>query len=311
MSALATLIEAYDFPIGYLDLLEARVREDGEALNRHRTVAVAQAGEQWLSTMRGTKPKAQPVPRSGTGAWAGMTAQERSAEIARRWKVRKANALPGDASSTPSPNRKVRKAKPKPSADPKVAAHRAAEVYRTPRSAFTPLMNYRPDWFEGVGFDPSAGDGRMISEVVQRGNAGPHHLVEVRPEEWPKLARLGEVTIADYLSIEEPAPADFLVTNPPFSLTDRFIEKAQTHVRGPIMMLQQSAWCQSKARSKRLKGAGLSHILHLRDRPQWEMDHGVEPPGRFFGFSWFVFQPGHTGPVITDWLDGELTEVAA
>ena len=312
MSPLERLIDAYDFPAGYLDLLEARVREDGEALSRHRNAAVAQAGEQWLSTMRRTNPEGDPAPRVGRGSWAGLSPQERSAEIARRWKVRKANAKPDDdPPSTPSRGRKTRKPKHAPATDPQVMAHRAAEVYRTPREAFTPLMDYRPDWFEGVGFDPSAGDGRMIAEVVRRGNAGPHHLVELRPEEWPSLARLGEVTITDYLSINDPAPADFLITNPPFSLTDQFIERARTHVRGPIMILQQTAWCQAKARSKRLKDAGLSHILQLRTRPRWEMDHGAKPPGRFYGFAWFVFQPGYSGDVITDWLDDERVEAAA
>lgn len=312
MSPLERLIDAYDFPAGYLDLLVARVREDGEALSRHRNAAVAQAGEQWLATMVETKSATEHKPRRVTGAWAGMTPEERSAEIARRWKVRKANSKPNDEPpSMPSPGRKTRKPKHALSTDPQVVAHRAAEVYRTPKAAFTPLMDYRPEWFEGVGFDPSAGDGRMISEVIVRGNLGPHHLVEVRPEEWPKLARLGDVTIADYLAIENPTPADFLVTNPPFSLTDKFIEKARTHVRGPIMMLQQSAWCQSKARSKRLRDAGLSHILYLRDRPRWEMDHGSKPPGRFYGFAWFVFQPGYTGDVVTDWLDDDVSEVVA
>ena len=312
MSPLERLIDAYDFPTGYLDLLETRIREDGEALSRHRNAAVAQAGEQWLATMAETKSDTEHKPRRVVGAWAAMTPEERSAEIARRWKVRKANSKPnGEPPSMPSPGRKTRKPKHAPSTDPQVVAHRAAEVYRTPKAAFTPLMEYRPDWFEGVGFDPSAGDGRMIAEVVRRGNAGPHHLVELRPEEWPNLARLGEVTIADYLAINDPAPADFLITNPPFSLTYQFIEKACTHIRGPIMILQQTAWCQSKARSKRLKEAGLCHILQLRTRPKFEMDHGVEPPGRFFGFSWFVFQRGYAGPVITDWLDDERIEAAA
>lgn len=304
MSPLARLIDAYDFPSGYLDLLEARVREDGEALSRHRNAAFAQAGEKWLTTLVESKPVMGPKVRVRNGSWAGMTPQERSAEIARRWKVRKANATPDDKPpSTPSPGRKARKSRRAPPTATNVAAHRKAEVYRTPMSAFTPLLDYRPTWFEGRGFDPSAGDGRMISEIIRRGNPGPHHLVDIRSEEWPALARLGDVTIADYLAIERPPEADFLITNPPFSLTDAFIAKARTHVRGPIVILQQSAWATSASRSGRLRDAGLAHVLHLKRRPTWEMDHGAEPPGRFYSFAWFVFLPDHKGPPLMDWLD--------
>ena len=41
------------------------------------------------------------------------------------------------------------------------------EVFRTPEYAYTALFDYRPEWFTGRGFDPSAGDGRMIREVIR------------------------------------------------------------------------------------------------------------------------------------------------
>ena len=57
------------------------------------------------------------------------------------------------------------------------------EVYRTPAYSYLPLLDYNPSWFEGVGFDPSAGDGRMMAEIAKRGNAGPHYLNDIRAEE--------------------------------------------------------------------------------------------------------------------------------
>ncbi|WOB78479.1 hypothetical protein [Brevundimonas nasdae] len=221
------------------------------------------------------------------GGLAGLSDEQVSIEMKRRGVIRKATLAAKKAAEQSAPM---------------LERHRELQVYRTPMEAFTPLLDYRPEWFAGRGFDPSAGDGRMIEEIVKRGNAGPHYLNEIRPEEWPKLARVGEVTIGDYRALDNPPEADFLVTNPPFRETDDFLAKARTHIKGPIILLQQAAWATTAKRATRLRGQGLAFILHLTKRPKWEMDGGAEPPGRFYGFSWFVFLPDYTGPVVTDWL---------
>lgn len=231
------------------------------------------------------------------GGLAGLSDDQVSVEMKRRGVIRKATIAAKKAAASPEPDLLER--------------HRELQVYRTPMDAFTPLLDYCPEWFDGRGFDPSAGDGRMIEEIMRRGNPGPHALNEIRPEEWPRLARLGDVTIGDYLAMEKLPEADFLVTNPPFKDTDAFIEKARTHVRGPIIILQQAAWATTAKRAARLRGMGLAYILHLTKRPKWEMDGGAKPPGRFYGFCWFVFLPDREGLPITDWLSDDVTDQPA
>lgn len=312
----------------FATLDEARAHQ--KALHEAGT---AQAKAEAKAKAKVAKPATQKVvsavetPKVRKGVWAGMTDAEVSAEISRRWeKRRKSNPAKTETDDDPTPprggSRPKPRAKSKAVSPPSVKAkaktgstaedHRALEVYRTPLSAVTPLLDYRPEWFSGRGYDPSAGDGRMLAEIVRRGNAGPHAQNEIRASEWPNLARMGDVTIGDYLALESPPKADFLITNPPFSLTDAFIEKAITHVRGPIIILQQSAWATSAARSVKLKRWGLSHVLNLKRRPCWEMDNGAEPPGRYFGFSWFVFEPGGVKGLPTmDWLDHPEDRIAA
>lgn len=124
------------------------------------------------------------------------------------------------------------------------------------------------------------------------------------------MAKLGEVTIGDYLALDDPPPADFMITNPPFRLTDRFIEKALTHISGPILILQQSKWAQSKRRIASLRKAGLSHVLHLTSRPRFEFDHEPKRPQNF-EFSWFVFQRDFAGQITFDWLTDDAVKAAA
>lgn len=185
------------------------------------------------------------------------------------------------------------------------ARHHKAETFRTPRCAFTPLLDYCPDWFVGRGCDPSAGDGRMLSEIVARGNQGPHWANDIRKEEQAlmcgALPASSKVTIADYLVFANAPDADFLITNPPFTRAIDFVRKAQTHVRGAICILQSVAWQGTIKRSKELKDLGLAYVLNLPRRPKWEVDVGVAS-SNIWDFAWFVFLPSHNGLPQMDWL---------
>jgi transcriptional regulator with XRE-family HTH domain len=181
----------------------------------------------------------------------------------------------------------------------------ASETYRTPRYSFTPLLDYRPEWFVGIGCDPSAGDGRMLEEIVARGNLGPHWANDIRSEERAlmraHLPASTMITTSDYLAVSSPPFGDFMLTNPPFSLAMDFVQKARTHVRGPICILQSVAWQGTLKRSHQLRGAGLAYVLNLSRRPKWEVDVG-KAHSNIWDFAWFVFLPNHEGLPQMDWL---------
>jgi hypothetical protein len=177
------------------------------------------------------------------------------------------------------------------------------EAFRTPAYAFTPLLDYRPEWFQGRGFDPCAGDGRMISEIIRRGNAGPHYLNDIRPEELSKLLPLGHATNGDYLAMRNPPRCDFLMTNPPFSKAMLIVEKARKHISGPICILQSIAWQSTRKRSEWLRAAGLAYVLNLPRRPKWQVDSGEKVANNIWDYAWFIFLPKHTEGTMMDWLN--------
>lgn len=181
----------------------------------------------------------------------------------------------------------------------------ASETYRTPRYSFIPLLDYCHEWFVGSGCDPSAGDGRMLQEIVARGNHGPHWANDIREEEAAlmraALPASATVNVADYLAVMDPPPADFMLTNPPFTLAMDFVRKARTHVRGPICILQSVAWQGTLKRSRQLREAGLAFVLNLSRRPKWEVDVG-KAHSNIWDFAWFVFLPSHEGLPQMDWL---------
>lgn len=181
---------------------------------------------------------------------------------------------------------------------------KAYETFRTPAHAYEVLFDYRPEWFDGCGCDPSAGDGRMFAELDRRGHGGPWYLNDVREEELPRLASVPNAvaTIGDYLALANPPEADFMLTNPPFSRSVEFVDKARTHISGPICILQSIAWQGTQRRSEWLRKSGLAWVLNLSKRPRWEMDDGGKAPSNIWDFAWYVFLPGHRGLPRMDWL---------
>lgn len=176
------------------------------------------------------------------------------------------------------------------------------EVFRTPAYCYELLFDRHPEWFAGRGFDPAAGDGRMIREIVRRGNLGPHFVNDIREEERPALIDCGEATIGDYLSMVDPPACDFLITNPPFTKAVEFAQKARTHVSGPICILQSTRWQGTQKRSEWLRTAGLALVLNLARRPQWEVDSGDVVRNNVMDFAWYIFLPDHDGRPEMDWL---------
>jgi hypothetical protein len=184
------------------------------------------------------------------------------------------------------------------------AHHQKHELYRTPAYSFTPLLNYRPDWFTGSMFDPCAGDGRMVAEVIRRGNTSHHHVGDIRAEERVALEALPNTTVrmGDYLAIDDLPEADCFITNPPISLSAEIVKRARTHIRGPICILQSVQWQSTQRRSMWLKRSDLAFVLNLSRRPKWQVDAGVVH-SNIWDFAWYVFLPGYDGLPVMDWID--------
>lgn len=176
------------------------------------------------------------------------------------------------------------------------------ETFRTPLICYQALFDYNPNWFTGSSYDPSAGDGRMTKELIDRGNAGPHYLNDIRQEELVNMERYGSTTIGDYLELNDLPVVDFLMTNPPFTRSIAFVEKAKTHVEGVICILQSIGWQSTQKRSLWLKNSNLAYVLNLPKKPRWEIDNNPEGRMNLFDYAWFIFIPGYNDLPKMDWL---------
>ena len=77
-----------------------------------------------------------------------------------------------------------------------------------------------------VCLDPCAGEGSIIRAARPMLDPATKFVgVEIRPECAPSLGRSCTATIGDYLAMP-PIRADLIITNPPFSRAQKFIEKS-------------------------------------------------------------------------------------
>lgn len=184
------------------------------------------------------------------------------------------------------------------------------EVFRTPAYCFHWLFDYAPGWWIGPCIDPSAGDGRMVAALVDRGNDGPHTIIDIRPEEegqWGLDPRLNACTkiVGDCLAVPLGGRWSCAVTNPPFTLAGPIVERLLPLVDGHIAILQSTAWIGTERRSRWLKErSGMVAMLNLAKRPKWETLAGGAAPNNVWDYAWYVFRRGHRDPPFIDWLFG-------
>lgn len=169
-----------------------------------------------------------------------------------------------------------------------------------------------PHWcntrlFEAVLFrahiilDPAAGSCRIPRAAAAAG-------YDARASD--KVVRVPGVEQCNFL-YEDPdcvAGTTFaIVSNPPFSVADHFVQRSLA-LAAEVAMLLPLSWMAGTARSKWLERTPLTDVLVLAPRPSMPpgklIEAGVEPGGGKVNFAWFIWDarraPGEK-PVL-GWL---------
>lgn len=185
------------------------------------------------------------------------------------------------------------------------------ETFRTPRRVYCELFDYAHKfWGNAQTFDPSAGDGRMIAELVRRGNNRRHAIADIRKSEkatWSrnKLLVNTRKCSGNFLEYSMPTVYDAMLTNPPFSLSREFVTHALKFVRndGVVCILQKLQWLGTQKRSEWLKHYScLYKVLVIPYRICWEIDTRPDNKADNVEYAWYVFKKGYIGESKIDWL---------
>lgn len=127
-----------------------------------------------------------------------------------------------------------------------------SDFYPTPPEATIALMNFLDLPKRTVIWEPACGEGHMSSVMRKMG----YSVVE------------SDIQRGDDFLTTELRECDWIITNPPFSLSEQFIRRCHEHHR-PFAMLLKSQYWHAKKRLKLFEETKPSYILPLTWRPDF------------------------------------------
>jgi len=146
-----------------------------------------------------------------------------------------------------------------------------ADFYPTPPEVTQALLDFYNGSFPRRVWEPACGDGTMVSTLQANG----HQVVGT--DLFDRGCGTGGV---DFFSADPDAhPADALVTNPPFTLAEQFIERALLLDRYQVVaMVLKSQYWHAKSRESLFRRFPPTWVLPLTWRPSFlEEERGNNP----------------------------------
>lgn len=174
---------------------------------------------------------------------------------------------------------------------------RGDDVYFTPVEAVHALM--KVEKLPAKIWEPAAGSGNIAKTLRAAG-----HTVYASD-----IADFGcGLAGVDFLTTKTILPVDAIVTNPPFKLAQKFIERG-LEICPLVIVLLRLAFYESERRSKLLEESGLARIHVFRNRLPFMHRRGWQGPkaSSAICFAWFVFDRNHSGPTTIDRISWEDT----
>jgi methylase of polypeptide subunit release factors len=100
-------------------------------------------------------------------------------------------------------------------------------------------------------------------------------------------------------------PFPYIITNPPYSLADRFVLRAKELNPEKICFLLRTNYLSGQKRLKKGVFDGLKNVFVFNRMP--DLRAPIRPDGKFITamnvYAWFVWERGYQGEPMLDWID--------
>ena len=164
------------------------------------------------------------------------------------------------------------------------------DFYPTPPEATLALL--AKEKFEGPIWEPACGDG-AISKVLE--DAGytvwSSDLIDRGYGEAPH----------DFLTSDR--SAGDIITNPPFTLAQEFVDKALSCTSGKVVMLCKLVFLEGQKRKAFFESTPLARVHVFSKRVQFYREGVRGTKGSsMMAFCWLVWEHGHKGPPTISWI---------
>lgn len=177
------------------------------------------------------------------------------------------------------------------------------DFYATPPSATKAILNEVK--LHGSILEPAAGQGH-ISKVLKE--YYPYNEIIstdlVQREERFGVSIQGSI---DFLTYNFNRKFDNIITNPPFSLAQEFIERALELSNDKVIMFAKIQLLEGDKRRKMFDNTPLKYVYVFSKRVNplrngEELDERGKPWASTMCFAWFVWEHNYEGETIVRWL---------
>jgi len=168
----------------------------------------------------------------------------------------------------------------------------AFDAYPTPEVATRILLSRVK--FEGSIWECASGKGD-ISSVLEREFPGQVFSSDIQT--GPDIYGVNGL---DFL-MTTGRTVDNILTNPPFSLAEQFIEHALKIAQKKSAFLLRLAFLEGQRRYKLFTEHPPAKIIVISRRLPFCINGQWEKTGAVFGHAWMVFDKEHTGPTTIEW----------
>lgn len=164
---------------------------------------------------------------------------------------------------------------------------RVGDFYETPEWATEALFS--KEKFEGKVWEPACGDNAMV-RVIEKHNA---------------CVATDILSGTDFLATTSNFNTANIITNPPYSITQKFVLTAKLWAEKKIAMLMRLTFLEGQARKKMFedKEFPLKAVYVFSKRVQM-FPHGEDKPknSSMMAYAWYVWDKKHIGEPILRWI---------
>lgn len=173
------------------------------------------------------------------------------------------------------------------------AGRPADDFYRTPPKATEALLSV--EQFDGNILEPACGDGAISRILVDHS----HDVISTDLV----YRGYGEQTNYDFLSDDYPYLADNVVTNPPFTYGQQFIELALKRTTRKVAILGKLQLLEGIKRRAMFETTPFTRLWVFSKRITMARNGEREKySSSMIAFGWYIWQHGYVGQPTIGWL---------
>lgn len=165
------------------------------------------------------------------------------------------------------------------------------DFYPTPPEATLSLLGR--ETFTGSIWEPACGDG-AISRILEQELDNRVLSSDLIPRGYGEAPH--DFLLSDWT-------ADNVVTNPPFTLAQAFVEKSLSCTTGKVAMLCKLVFLEGQKRKHFFESTPLARVHVFSARVNFYREGVRGKLGTsMMAFAWFVWEHGHEGPPTISWI---------